>query len=156
MTSAVFTSRGARAVPRILRCFAADPSLFLRALGWRLVLPALKIAVPIGTLADWMSARKTAPHPTAAAGINSVKRLLAQGGRLVVSGNCLERSLLLYRLLSQAGADVSLVMGVRRDAAAVAGHAWVELDGRPLADATTADYNVVRTWSTAAAAPVSR
>ena len=49
-----------------------------------------------------------------------------------MSRNCLQRSLVTYRLLARAGADVSAVLGIRREGLALAGHAWIQLDGRAL------------------------
>ena len=43
--------------------------------------------------------------------------------------DCLQRSLLIYRELSRAGADPSLVIGFRRTDGRVQGHAWVVSDG---------------------------
>lgn len=44
---------------------------------------------------------------------------------------CLLRSLVLYRLLRQAGRPAQFVMGVRRDpGGAILGHAWLERDGQ--------------------------
>jgi hypothetical protein len=48
--------------------------------------------------------------------------------------DCLPRSLLLYRELSRAGADPSLVVGLRQADGAVEGHCWVETEGRPVAE----------------------
>lgn len=47
-------------------------------------------------------------------------------------GQCLARSLVLYRALSRRGANPTLVIGFRRDRESVMGHAWVEVDGAPL------------------------
>jgi len=46
-------------------------------------------------------------------------------------GNCLERSLVLYRFLSRLNAEPELVAGMGK-AGEVICHAWVELDGQPL------------------------
>ena len=136
--------RLSRAVPRLARCAAADPRLFARALGWRLALPVLKRAVPVRTLGRWMDRSRSAPTtPSDAQRIASVERLLRDGGRLVISGNCYERSLLLYRFLSEARTGASLVFGMRRDGGALAGHAWIEMGGRVLADTTAAAYEPV-------------
>ena len=144
MTFADAPARVSRAVPRIVRCAEAEPRLFARALAWRLLLPVLKTAVPVKVLARWMDrSHRLLPSSAAAARVAAVERLLAEGGRLVVSNNCLERSLLAYRLLSETGAEMSLVMGVRREGAAVAGHAWIELNRRPLADATAGSYDPI-------------
>lgn len=142
--SLIAPARVSRAVSRLARCAAADPRLFARALGWRATLPLLKRVVPVRTLGRWMHRRQTTR--TAAGGarrIASIERLLRDGGRLVVPGNCYERSLLLYRFLSEAGAGVALVFGIRRDPGGLSGHAWIELDGRALADATTESYEPV-------------
>jgi hypothetical protein len=44
--------------------------------------------------------------------------------------DCLQRSLLLYRLLSAAGADPELVVGLREYDGKIIGHAWVLVDGK--------------------------
>jgi hypothetical protein len=43
-------------------------------------------------------------------------------------GDCLQRSLLLYRVLSRAGADPTLVVGFQRVDSRMRGHAWVVVD----------------------------
>ena len=43
--------------------------------------------------------------------------------------DCLQRSLLLYRELSRAGADPILVVGFQRLSDRIVGHAWVIVDG---------------------------
>jgi hypothetical protein len=50
-------------------------------------------------------------------------------------GDCLQRALLLYRELSRAGDRPVLVAGLRQDGARREGHAWVEVNGVPVADA---------------------
>jgi hypothetical protein len=46
-------------------------------------------------------------------------------------GNCLERSLVLYRYLARANADPHLVVGMAKPDEYL-GHVWVTVDGRPL------------------------
>ena len=57
-------------------------------------------------------------------------------------GDCLQKSLLLYRQLSGAGADPVLAVGFRRTNGRVEGHAWILVDGMPVADnqATGGEY----------------
>jgi hypothetical protein len=57
-------------------------------------------------------------------------------------GDCVQKSLLLYRQLSGAGADPVLAVGFRRIAGRVEGHAWVLVDGLAVADgvAPTPEY----------------
>lgn len=47
---------------------------------------------------------------------------------------CLAQALALQRLLARRGIPVDVRIGVRREGRAIAGHAWVELAGRPLAE----------------------
>ena len=122
----------------LLVCARTDGRLLVRLLGWRVVLPILKHVVPIRTLAGLMSA---APGQNARGSIearrvrrDALRQMLIHGGRVVMSGNCLERSLVLYRLLSEVGEDPRLVMGVRKEGDGVGGHVWIELDGQPIED----------------------
>jgi hypothetical protein len=114
-----------------------DARLLLRAVGWRMALPALKHLVPLPTLVRMMCPGRQRRVRTR---LESVSFLLAHGGRVAFSSNCLERSLALYRFLTEAGARPRLVMGVAEGSPAIAGHAWIEVDGLPLADATTPKY----------------
>lgn len=129
-------------IARLALCARTDVRLLMRAIGWRLVLPVLKYAVPLRTLARWMAAR---PRSTGSverrdARLAAVRQMLAHGGRLVISRNCLERSLILHRFLGEVGASPRLVMGVNKNDERVGGHAWIELDGTPLADETTRQF----------------
>ena len=47
-------------------------------------------------------------------------------------GNCLDRSLVLYRYLSGSGAQPELLIGIRRDEGPLKGHAWVTVGGSPV------------------------
>lgn len=129
-------------VRRLRRCVRADAGLLARVIAWRLTLPVLKRVVPLPVLVRRMSrgARRGLEPPEAARRLEAIHLLVVEGGRLVVSRNCLERSLVLYKCLGEAGARPTLVMGVAPGASTVAGHAWVEVDGRPLQDATTGQY----------------
>jgi hypothetical protein len=51
-----------------------------------------------------------------------------------IDRDCLQRSLLLYRELSAAGAAPSLVVGFGRQDTRVVGHAWVVVRGEPVAE----------------------
>ena len=123
----------------MLSLFATHPGLVLRAVVWRVALPVLKYLLPIATLTRlmWVKPRGREGRP------DVVLKAWRSGGRLLVSKNCLERSLLLYRLLSREGANPTIVFGVDRGNATVAGHAWVEVDGGVVQDTGTADYTRV-------------
>jgi Transglutaminase-like superfamily len=109
----------------------ADVWLATRMLAWRLVLPALKRIVSIDTLARAMR-RGRGPRP---AEEDSVVRLASwiYGSRPLTGGqNCLERSLVLYRYLSQTNPDTRLVVGFRNGERLVEGHAWVAVGERSM------------------------
>jgi hypothetical protein len=48
--------------------------------------------------------------------------------------DCLQRSLVLYRLLSRAAANPTLVVGLRRSDGCVEGHVWVIVDGHAVSE----------------------
>ena len=133
------------AAVRLLSLFATNPGLVLRALVWRVALPVLKYLLPIGTLTRLMWVKPRAGDGRPSGQPDAVLNAWRRGGRLLVSPNCLERSLLLYRLLSREGANPTIVFGVDRTET-VAGHAWVEVDGAVVHDAGTAEYTRVATF----------
>jgi len=132
------------AVGRLSDCFRTDSVLLVRAFMWRIALPPLKYLIPLPTLVRLMSANPPADGPGTSkrcgSRTESVLHLLEAGGRIVVSSNCLDRSLLVYRFLSEVGARPQLVMGVSKGSTGVAGHAWVEIEGQALADTTTGGF----------------
>jgi hypothetical protein len=147
MTVTQVLGRSADCGARLRSCFRADARLLLRAVCWRAVLPLLKRTVSLRTLVRWMWPGGVAPSQPgdtfARTRLHAVRYFIAHGGRTVVSDNCLERSLLLYRFLAEANLDPRLVMGVRRENGETDGHVWIEVDGRPLADSTTSRYRPV-------------
>jgi hypothetical protein len=106
----------------------------MRMLAWRLVLPVLKRVVPVATLARVMRR-----PPAAGADEARVVRLASwiYGSRPLTGGkNCLERSLVLYRYLSEANPEARLVVGFRDGRQAVEGHAWVAVGNQSMGAGT--------------------
>ena len=64
--------------------------------------------------------------------VERIVSIVARIGHLS-GGNCLNRSLIAYRLLSRAGADPILTVGVAKTEEVV-GHTWVSIAGVPLLD----------------------
>ena len=125
------------AARRVSSCVALSPLLCLRLLLWRASLPVLKYVVPLRLLTRLMWSAPAARRDDSGHAherLRSLAFIWQNGGRLLVSQNCLERSLVLYRLLSQSGSNPSLVVGVSRADATTAGHVWVETEGRVLFD----------------------
>jgi hypothetical protein len=102
------------------------------------VLGLLKHLVPLHWLARWawcppiVGPRNLATEQRLSASILRLSQLTGLPDR-----DCLHRSLLLYRVLSRAGADPSLVVGFRRIDGRILGHAWVVVDGRTVIEAET-------------------
>jgi transglutaminase superfamily protein len=138
-----------RAAGRISSCVALSPLLCVRLLFWRASLPFLKYVVPVRVLTRFMWSAPPARRDDsgrADARLRSLSYIWQNGGRLLVSRNCLERSLVLYRLLSQSGSNPSLVVGVSRADTGIAGHVWVETDGRVFFDDMVHRYDRFATF----------
>jgi Transglutaminase-like superfamily len=100
--------------------------------AWSMLLPVLKRAVPLRRLVVLMWT--TGGNVRSEAREQAVIALSARVARVRprLRSNCLERSLLAYRFLAQAGADPRLVLAVGSVEGGVVGHAWVTLDGKPV------------------------
>ena len=109
-----------------------DLLLALRMLGWRLILRPLKRFVPLSRLVP-LVCRPRASEPRR---LGREARVLSLADRLcrgrLARGTCLERSLLSYRFLTEAGADAKLVIAVRREDDSLQWHAWVTSHGQPV------------------------
>ena len=112
--------RASRQIRTVLDGFRIVPAYVLLGL--------LKHLVPLRSLAKWMWCETTGPRDRLAE-----RRLAANVLRLskrlgIADRDCLQRSLLLYRLLSAAGADPQLVVSFREQDGKIIGHAWVLVD----------------------------
>lgn len=118
---------------------AGEVRLMGSMLGWRIALPALKRLLPLPRLVRLMArgGRRDGPGATRVEPITAAARRLFRP-RIPGADNCLERSLLVYRYLLRDGARPELVCGVERNGDGIAGHAWVQLDGRPVSDSPEA------------------
>ena len=107
----------------------------LRLWIWAVVLRPVKHVVPLATLVRMMhAAPRRVVDPGAA---DAIERYLQTSGRFPrrPPGNCLERSLGVYRLLCQAGASPQLLVGMRRlPPQPIEGHVWVRAGGRPIGE----------------------
>jgi Transglutaminase-like superfamily len=106
----------------------------LRIVPAYLLLGLLKHLVPLRWLAKWTWCKTAGPRDRLAE-----RRLTANALRLskllrIADRDCLQRSLLLYRLLSALGADPELVVGLREQDGKIIGHAWVLVDGKSLVE----------------------
>lgn len=94
------------------------------------ILPFLKRALPLPRLVRlmWRPPKVQARcHDNERSTIRLVERLCQIRG-----GNCLTRSLILYRLLVEVNASPRMVIGFVRREGELLGHAWVTVDGHAL------------------------
>jgi Transglutaminase-like superfamily len=108
-----------------------------RLLPAYVLLGLVKHIVPLKWLARWAWCPPVGPRDREAE-----RRLAASVSRLsqlagLPDRDCLQRSLLLYRVLSRAGAEPTLVVGFDRINGRVLGHAWVIMDGHAVIERET-------------------
>lgn len=108
----------------------------LRVLPWLLALPFLKRMLPLPRLVRlaWVQPRAGRRDRGAELAAVSVVRLLFRARKVIADDNCLERSLVSYRLLSRLGARPQLVVALSHERAEAKGHVWVVVDGSPVAE----------------------
>ena len=109
------------------------------------VIPAVEFNIRWRSPKSWLPAvSDSAPPPASPASSAAADRVAhlvdAVYRRLPFEPTCLTRSLALYRLLRARGIPCQLRIGLRKNQAALEGHAWTETD-RPAADA--ANFDVV-------------
>lgn len=112
------------------RRHTSTASLVIRMGAWSLILPVLKHVVPLQRLVQLMSRPTNGRRSPETEG--KIASWARRAYRLRRSGTCLERSLLVYRYLTEASAHPRLVVGMRRGERDLVGHAWVLVDGAPL------------------------
>src|ERR1043165_2249939 len=69
--------------------------------------------------------------------------LLLSADFLMFKPSCWKRAAVLHRYFSRHGITTRIIFGVRNKAAGkVAGHAWLEADGKPILESTPPEYVV--------------
>ena len=123
-----------------------DVLLLARMIGWALVVPALKRLLPLPRLVR-LAARPGAAPPAQhdVDRVAAFARWIYRRRLLTRDANCLERSLVSYRFLTEAGADPRLVVGFAKADGGVVGHAWVVVGEEPVNDSWTAVSDYVPT-----------
>jgi hypothetical protein len=108
-----------------------------RLLPAYVLLGLIKHLVPLNWLARWVWCPPTGQRD------REVERRLASSvlwlSQMVglPDRDCLQRSLLLYRVLSRAGAEPKLVVGFDRINGRILGHTWVIVDGHTVIEPET-------------------
>ena len=106
--------------------------ILCRLLPAYVLLGVFKHFVPVKWLARWAwtspaGTRNREAERRLMAGVIRLSQLISLRDR-----DCLQRSLLLYRVLSRASADPTLVVGFHRTNDRILGHAWVVVDGESI------------------------
>jgi hypothetical protein len=133
------TVRFARRSPRELLLLA-------RMAGWVLALSVLIKLLPlpraIGLVAT--TPRRVGLHPALpAARLAQLIDLLLGLNLLVFTPTCWKRAPVLQRYLALYGMETRIIFGVRKtDGNTLAGHAWLEADGRPVFETKPPEYIV--------------
>ena len=110
-----------------------------------LLLPLTRVALRLLGLRRWQAAlARLAPRPQNPAGraraaegqrAEATARMVQAAARQrLCRASCLPQALVVWWLLRRQGIVGDLRIGVRRQNGRLAGHAWVEHDGRPLND----------------------
>jgi hypothetical protein len=102
--------------------------------GPALVVRVLKHLMPLPRLVRLAraTARRPLAGPQAAALLAELQPSRMSTVRL--PGNCLDRSLAVFRLLSPSEPTLRLIVGARRGGETIDGHVWLTLRGAPLWD----------------------
>ncbi len=115
--------------------------LALRMAAWRAALPVAKHLLPLPTLV-----RAAVRRPQCGVRCPDRERRVVSLARRVcevgsgTAATCLERSLITFRFLSEIGARPTLIVGFKRQAGAVGGHVWVEVDGQVVGEDPPQSY----------------
>jgi hypothetical protein len=102
--------------------------LLLADVGLR-VLPFRRVQRGVPPAADVL----VGPSEEIAATLRRLRQLVDMAARNhLYPMTCLRRALVLQRMLAQRGIATKLEIGVRKEAGALAAHAWLEYDGQPI------------------------
>lgn len=126
--------------------------LVARAAGWVAAVSLLIKVLPLPRVLTLVSPRRPG---RARGGTNrlSEERVaqlidsLLASDVLCFTPTCWKRAPVLHRYLALAGRETRIVFGLRKEGGdALAGHAWLEADGRPIFEAAAPDYTVTYTF----------
>jgi Transglutaminase-like superfamily len=142
--------RTSRIIRGAIRKFTASPEeawLLLRMAWWVTVLSFAARFYSLPHALEIVAGTENGKHPQAAR-INQDQ--LARAIDLLLSADflmfrpvCWKRAAVLHRYLSRSGTPTKIIFGVRSETSGkVAGHAWLEHDGRPILESAPPEYVV--------------
>jgi len=110
---------------------AADRSLAVRAAGWLVMARVALWVLPFARVQELVSRLGARRGPVGVAP-GRVAWTVETTARSIPQATCLTQALAAQVMLSRAGEEPSLHIGVATDRGAFEAHAWLELHGRPL------------------------
>ena len=141
-------SRTSRILRGAVRKFTASPAeawLLLRMAWWVAVLSFAARFYSLPRALEIVAGDGNGKQPgLAAANQEQLARaidLLLSADFLIFKPICWKRAAVLHRYLSRRGVTTKIIFGVRNETGGqVAGHAWLEHDGRPILESAPPEY----------------
>ncbi len=132
---------------RFARRRPAEVWLVARMAGWVLVLSLLIKLLPLPRVLRLVAAKRravVAERAIEAERVAQLLDLLLSLNLFVFTPTCWKRAPVLQRYLALGGIETRIVFGVRKTGGRdlLAGHAWLERDGRPVFETEHPDYLV--------------
>ena len=133
---------------RALRLTTRDPGrawLLARMAGWIVVLSVLARLLPLARALQIVSTnvrRKPAKVDVDPVQLSTAIDALLEADFFVFKPSCWKRATVLHRYLALAGVATTIRFGVRREDSELKGHAWLELDGKPILESSPPTYTV--------------
>jgi len=125
----------------------ADLFVLLRIITLASILPFLVRWVRFPDLVRFLGSRRVQDKQDNRRSEQAIKftNFVLSRNILMFRRNCLKRSLLLYRFLRQAGMDVDLNIGIRKESGELTGHSWLTYEGNPHIDSgeCTSGFHVI-------------
>ena len=133
---------------RALQLTTRDPAracLLARMAVWVVVLSVLARLLPLSRALQIVSTevRRQSTEVDDRVQLSSAIDALLEANFLVFKPSCWKRATVLHRYLALAGVATTIRFGVRKDAdGELKGHAWLELDGKPILESSPPVYTV--------------
>ena len=141
-------SKAVRLLTRVTRKCISQPReawLLLRMAWWVAVLCVTARLYSLPRALQIVASNNNAnqPAPTEANELARAIDLLLSVDFLIFTPICWKRAAVLHRYLSHSGIPTRIIFGVRNETdGKVAGHAWLEHDGRPFLESAPPEYVV--------------
>lgn len=132
---------------RALQLTTRDPAracLLARMAGWVVVLSVVVRLLPLSRALQIVSTevrrKSTEVDPVQ---LSTAIDALLEANVFVFKPSCWKRATVLHRYLALAGVATTIRFGVRKDGdRELKGHAWLELDGKPILESSPPVYTV--------------